>query len=157
MNYVTIHPIVLPALRDSPSIPLRASHRCSQLGPCFPAASRRMQRMGYDLCEISRGSRTYRSRFRRIPLNLVAKRTLIDKFLVSGAMVHFTFLLLLAEVPEICQASSVCSFLSTVFWAHKIIFIFLADKKPYNPADESCYGPSNNSCTHNLKVMAKGF
>jgi hypothetical protein len=31
--------------------------------------------------------------------NAVAKRTLIDKFTVSGAMVHFTFFLLLDEVP----------------------------------------------------------
>lgn len=30
--------------------------------------------------------------------NAVAKRTLIDRFLVSEAMVHFTFLLLLGEV-----------------------------------------------------------
>jgi hypothetical protein len=33
--------------------------------------------------------------------NAVAKRILIDKFCVSGAMVHFTFLLLLcAEIPS---------------------------------------------------------
>jgi len=32
--------------------------------------------------------------------NAVAERTLIDKFLVSEAMVHFTFLLLLAAVAR---------------------------------------------------------
>jgi hypothetical protein len=56
-------------------------------------------------------------------------------------MVHFTFLLLLAEVPDICQESSVCSFLGPVLLARKIILISLTDEKPDNPANDSRWHP----------------
>jgi hypothetical protein len=45
--------------------------------------------------------------------NAVAKRTLIDAFPVSGAMVHFTFLLLLAEVAAHSLSSSFASTISS--------------------------------------------